>query len=353
MSGPDEPANAALSEQARPEDAGLLDVADLPARSGYRATSPARRVIGMLVYAGLLVGLVAVAGLPTDPIAAFGVLWAGTIAWNNGRPVRSHLGFLRDWVAVVILLVIYNFSRGYADNGITPHITEMIDADEWMFGWATGGQIPTVWLQDHLYHEQAQWYDVLVSFVYFSHFLATPAVAAVLWLKNRATWGAFVRRWFTLSALGLITYFVYPAMPPWLASQDGFLPTIVHGVATRGWYAIGMRHGGNLLNTAQLDAANLVAAMPSLHSAFALLICVFFMTRVRKRWWPLLLAYPLAMTFTLVYAGEHYVIDVLVGWAYVGGTFLLVALAERAWRRYRARTARRDGSEQPAEVAAG
>jgi membrane-associated phospholipid phosphatase len=39
------------------------------------------------------------------------------------------------------------------------------------------------------------------------------------------------------------------------------------------------------------------------------------------------------MTFTLVYSGEHYVIDVLVGWLYVAGTFLLVGFAERRWAR--------------------
>jgi membrane-associated phospholipid phosphatase len=61
----------------------------------------------------------------------------------------------------------------------------------------------------------------------------------------------------------------------------------------------------------------------------------FFLPMVRRRWWPLLLAYPLAMTFTLVYTAEHYVVDVLVGWVYVAATFLLVALAERRWRSRR------------------
>ena len=64
-------------------------------------------------------------------------------------------------------------------------------------------------------------------------------------------------------------------------------------------------------------------------TAWALLAVAFFLPMVRKRWWPLLLTYPLAMTFTLVYTGEHYVIDVLVGWFYVGMVFLLVGLAER------------------------
>src|SRR5690606_33520570 len=92
---------------------------------------------------------------------------------------------------------------------------------------------------------------------------------------------------------------------------------------------------GNLLNIGQL-ASNPVAAMPSLHTAFALFVVVFFAGSVARRWWPLLLAYPLAMTFTLVYAGEHWVIDVLVGWAYVGVTFLVVGVAERWWARRRA-----------------
>ena len=76
---------------------------------------------------------------------------------------------------------------------------------------------------------------------------------------------------------------------------------------------MGLHGAGNLLNAAKVDAANPVAAMPSLHSAYALIVVAFFLPTVRKRWWPLLLAYPLAMTFTLVYSGEHYMTDVLVG----------------------------------------
>ncbi len=105
-------------------------------------------------------------------------------------------------------------------------------------------------------------------------------------------------------------------------------------ISTRGWQAIGLHGAGNLLNAAQLDASNPVAAMPSLHTAFALLAVAFFAPALRRRWWPLLAAYPLAMTFTLVYAGEHWVIDVLVGWAYVAGVLGVVAAAER-WRARR------------------
>ena len=74
----------------------------------------------------------------------------------------------------------------------------MIHADRDMFGWLTGGEVPTMWLQHHLYDpHHMRWYDVLASLIYFSHFVVALIVAAVLWLRNRHRWASFVRRWFT------------------------------------------------------------------------------------------------------------------------------------------------------------
>ncbi|HEX5540459.1 MAG TPA: phosphatase PAP2 family protein [Micromonospora sp.] len=285
-------------------------------------------------------------GLPTDPLYAFACLWTVTIAWNIHRPWRSHLSFARDWLPVVLLLIVYNLSRGFADNNAIPHALELVAADRAMFGWATGGQVPTVWLQERLYDPDAvHWWDLLGSWVYFSHFVVALAAAAVLWLRDRSRWAAFMRRWLFLCFAGLATYFLYPAAPPWWASQYGLIEEVSR-ISTRGWQAIGMRGAGNMLNIGQL-ASNPVAAMPSLHTAWALLVVVFFFGYVRRRWWPLLLTYPLAMTFTLVYSAEHYMIDVLVGWAYVGLTFLVVGGAERWWAARRARRTDAPASASP------
>lgn len=305
-----------------------------------------RRVVALSAWlVAFIVGWVVI-GLPTDPLYAFAWIWAATIALRIDRPWRSQLGFARDWAPIVVLLVAYNFSRGLAyRTGGEPHVRELIEADEIMFGWATGGQTPTVWLQQQLYDPDGiHWWDVLVSWTYFSHFVVAITVAAVLWVRNRPRWAAFMRRFFFLSATGLVTYFLYPAAPPWWAAEQGLVEEVAR-ISTRGWHAIGLSGAGNLLNLGQL-ASNPVAAMPSLHTAFALLVVVFLIRSVRRRWWPLLLAYPLAMTFTLVYAGEHWVIDVLVGWAYVGFTFLVVGLLERWW------AARGRGSPSRAEPVA-
>jgi hypothetical protein len=295
-----------------------------------------RRLLGLLIWAAGFVAAWLLIGLPTDPLYAFAWLWTATIAWRSDRPWRSHLGFFRDWLPIVLLLSAYNLSRGFADNGATPHALEMVVADRWMFGWATGGQVPTIWLQHHLYDPAGiHWWDVFASWVYFSHFVTTLAVAVVLWLRDRARWAAFMRRWAFLCVAGRATYFLYPAAPPWWAAQYGLIGDVAR-ISTRGWKEFGMHGAGNVLNAGQL-ASNPVAAMPSLHSGWALLVVAFFLGSTRRRWWPLLLAYPLAMTFTLIYSGEHYVIDVLVGWSYVGITFLVVGLAERWWAARRGR----------------
>jgi membrane-associated phospholipid phosphatase len=294
-----------------------------------------RRIIGLAIWAICFLVGTAFIGVPTsDPLIAFGWLWLATIAWRSYLPWKQHLLFLRDWLPIALLLVVYNISRGYADDLFAPHVTAMIDADEAI----TGGHVPTVWLQQHLYHAgQVQWWEVAVSLVYVSHFLTVPTVAVILWLRDRFQWARYMRRWFTLSVAGLITYFLYPAAPPWWAAEHGFIEPVAR-ISTAGWNLIGLHSAGNSLNALQVEASNPVAAMPSLHTAYALMAVAFFLPVVRKRWWPLLLAYPLAMTFTLVYSGEHYVIDVLVGWLYVAATFFLVGLAERLWRRSAAKT---------------
>jgi hypothetical protein len=45
------------------------------------------------------------------------------------------------------------------------------------------------------------------------------------------------------------------------------------------------------------------------------------------------------MSFTLVYTGEHYVFDVMLGWVYAITTFFVVRVIRRAWARWRLGTA--------------
>jgi membrane-associated phospholipid phosphatase len=81
---------------------------------------------------------------------------------------------------------------------------------------------------------------------------------------------------------------------------------------------------------------NNVAAMPSIHAAYPMLICLFFWKGASRRKRVLLLAYPICMAFTLVYTGEHFVIDILMGWLYAAATFSLGSKLLDRWDSRRA-----------------
>jgi membrane-associated phospholipid phosphatase len=156
-----------------------------------------------------------------------------------------------------------------------------------------------------------------------------------LWLRDRTDWVRYTSRVVVLAAVGLVTYCLFPEAPPWMAARDGLTDPVAR-LSARGWIWL---HAGNLdatLARAQNDGANPVAAMPSLHEAFAVLAAIMIASRLRSRWRYLLALYPLAMGLTLVYTGEHYVLDLVVGAACA----LAVHYAVTRWETRRSRRSR-------------
>jgi hypothetical protein len=240
-------------------------------------------------------------------------------------------GVVLEWLPFALILWAYDLMRGQADSLLfSAHVRPQLRADEILFG----GTVPTVWLQDRLWHGSwsLRWYDYGACLVYVSYFLATYLVAAFLWFFARGLFRRFVAMVSLLALMGFATYALFPAAPPWLASEYGQLePT------TR---SIGVIWGH--VPIAQVDAlfekgsqyANPVAAVPSLHAAYTLLITLFLWRFAP--WWGrvLLAAYPWAMAFVLVYTAEHYFVDVLLGWVYTVIAFWAVnRLAD--WRAAR------------------
>jgi membrane-associated phospholipid phosphatase len=96
-------------------------------------------------------------------------------------------------------------------------------------------------------------------------------------------------------------------------TQDGANGWIER-IVGRGWGNLNMHTASALIDQGQASV-NLVAAVPSLHAGMTLAIAVFLWNRVHRGWRPVLVAYVIVMAFTLVYTAEHFVIDILLGWA--------------------------------------
>jgi hypothetical protein len=276
--------------------------------------------------------MIATVGVPTshDLVFAWFAAGMGTFAVTDLR--RKLPRFVVDWLPFMGVLFVYDRLRGYADGAIVhPREVPQIKIEAALFG----KPIPTVWLQSHLWHGVAHlhWWDYAVWFVYLTHFLATLVVAAILWTWAHEHFARFATMVCVLAFAAFATYVLYPAVPPWMAAQHGAIGESNRTVKLT-WTHVPIAHYGSLFEKGQ-HYANNVAAMPSLHAGYALLIVLFVWKLVPAWTRPLLALYPPAMAFSLVYGGEHYVVDCIAGWAYATVTYLAVehVFARRTVRR--------------------
>ncbi len=262
--------------------------------------------------------------------AIFLGLASGGFTWREWlRTGRDLAGFVAMWIA-------YDESRGVADGlGMPIQTTSVRDLDRMLFF----GSDAVVSLQQRFLEPvgTVRWYDVVGSCVYYSHFIVPPATMAALWLARRSEWVRYLRRFATVMFGACVMFVLLPTAPPWMAANgsersgvDGGLLAPLRRPTGNGWRHIGLDGFDEAWDTGR-DWANEVAAMPSLHSAYALFVVVFFWPRVRSWWWrAAMLTYPATMAVALMYFGEHYFVDALGGWALVGASFW-------AWNRIEAR----------------
>ena len=266
-----------------------------------------------VLYVAALAAYTTVYGIPVQRELVIAWTCGALGVASIGRPPREILQLLLDWAPIVAILAVYDLTRGAADSmGIDVHFATMVDFDEFVFF----GETPTEWLQARLYEPRVvHWYDIAFTFVYTSYFIVPFATAGVLWARDRLAFLGFVKRLVTLAIAGLATYIAFPAAPPWMAGEEGLLSG-VHRTTGKGWEVIDL--GTAAMFSRGQEGVNMVAAVPSLHSAFVALVAFFLWGRVRPWVRPLLLLYPLAMGLTLIATGEHYFFDVALGWLYAG-----------------------------------
>ncbi len=235
--------------------------------------------------------------------------------------------YVRKFAPFVALLVAYDALRGVVPLiSHRVHFTEMINFDRWMFG----GHVPTVWLQQVFYQASLNWYDYYFYFVYMLHFLSPFIIAALIWRYRPSRYWQFAGALLLLSYAGFITYIIYPAAPPWMASELHLIDPITK-ISTAVWWSWGVHSVPNIY--AHFNP-NPVAAVPSLHSAYPMLQLLFVHKFFGRRASLPFAIYPISMWIGVVYLGEHYVVDVLLGILYAVGAFYATELVvAKGWHR--------------------
>lgn len=296
--------------------------------SGWRAA----RVPGLalasraiLLYGALLANLLALVFVrSTAPphVLAGAVAVSLALLYGVGRRDAT----FRLWAVYVLGFLLFAHLRSLADEtGIPVRFDYVVGLEQTLFA----GTTPTLWLQQRLYAAgEIGAAEIATVAVYTSYFLVPHLVALALWWRRPELFGRYAAALLGTAYLGLAVSFAVPTAPPWLAGQSGHLPFVSRIVQdltdgvdptiyARGYEMVGV---------------NPVSAMPSLHMAMTVLVLLAAWrgpqaVRIAG------LFYALGMGFALVYAGEHYVVDLVAGAAVAALAWRLAAAGDRVWLR--------------------
>ncbi len=239
--------------------------------------------------------------------------------------LRRGVRYLRDFAPFALLIFAYAECRGLA-HLVSPH--PFYRPQLWLER-ALFGVVPAQWLQEELWHGTTQWYDRAAHFFLQLHFIVPPLLAFALWVKRRALFFRFASSMLVLSFASALVFLLYPAAPPWAAGRTLLIPTVTR-IDDGPWSAV-----PNSVSLSSVIQGNPYAAIPSLHGGYAFLVFLFVASLAwPTRWrWPVAISaalYPLALSFSVVYTGNHYVVDLLLGYAFAAGAF---AGTRSFWRR--------------------
>ena len=173
------------------------------------------------------------------------------------------------------------------------------------------GEMPTIRLQRALGRPgEVRRHDLALAMVHWAWFIVPHGTAAYVLLCHH---DRFVRGAAMTAAtfdLGLVIYWAVPTAPPWYAAESGRMPPVRRIMVEAGEH-FWKRFWRPLYDGLE---GNPFAAMPSLHFGTSVM-AARVLSDVGRGPGTLGWAYALTLGFGLVYLGEHYVIDLIAGFA--------------------------------------
>ncbi len=279
---------------------------------------PRLLLVGSVVYLLLIFGVMLWRGVSIEPEWTLLALLVVAVALGRGRT------FIQDWAPFLLLFFAYEAMRGFAaKTGFAPH--DLSGLERALFG----GAIPTLVLQHAFYHPGVVGIqDVIAMIFYFMHFVLPIVVGFIFWLNSREHYRRYIGALLLMSFLAFVTYLFWPSAPPWYQLHDVVKINDQTVRALWGYTLVSpIYHSFN---------PNPFAAFPSLHAAYPALATVYAWSRYRALGIGLLI-WTAGVLLSIVYLGEHYVVDALAGFVYVAVAAIIVESISR-WRRRRARS---------------
>ena len=217
------------------------------------------------------------------------------------RLPRGRLDFARQLGVWLGFGVAYQVARGLARGERDVALARAASVYRFEHRLGTGFEVP---LQRHVLDAGSLLVHCANGTYWLSQFTVVGLVLLWVYIWRNDAYLLLRDTLIVTNALGLIGYVVFATAPPRMLPGDGFIDTLATSSA--------LNHGTPLVEL----AANPYASIPSLHAADAAIVAVAVIVLVRRPAVRVLaVAWPVWVAFALIATGNHFWVDIALGFA--------------------------------------
>ncbi len=263
-------------------------------------------LVNIIIIALYLLWATLLGGIRQDHLILIAVWLIGYYAHKSSR--RFVLGFS----IFIIYWIIYDSMRFVPNYEVsTVHIKQPYELEKSLFGITYNNILYTP--SEFFAITHSKFLDILSGLFYINWVPIPLAFAVYLFFKDKVLFTKFSLVFLFVNLIGFVIYYIYPAAPPWYVALYGF--DLKLGIAGN---TAGLAHFDQLVGIPVFaniynKNANVLAAIPSLHSSYPIIVLVY---AIKKKLGAINIFFAIFMMgiwFSAVYSGHHYTIDVIAG----------------------------------------
>jgi len=221
--------------------------------------------------------------------------------------------FVLNFSFFIVFWILYDSMRILPNYEVSAvHIKEPYELEKSLFGIEYQNSLLTP--NEFFLATHNKILDFLSGFFYINWIPVPIGFAVYLYITDKKLFLQYSIAFLLVNIVGFIVYYIYPAAPPWYVQKYGFdlhigVPGNRAGLA-RFDELIGVPLFAGIYN----KNANVLAAMPSLHAAYPVVVLFYaYKKQVSTIFRILFIVFLLGIWFSAVYSSHHYIIDVVLG----------------------------------------
>lgn len=248
-------------------------------------------------------------------------------SWATRRLILGFSIFIAYWILFDYMKAFPNYLYN------TVHIQDLYEAEKRIFGITIQG-IKMTPNEFWLLHKQV-WLDMVTGIFYLCWVPVPLGFAAWLFYQDRVAFLHFSFSFLLVNLIGFVFYYIYPAAPPWYVQLRGF-EFFAHTRGNAAGLLLFDQHlHMNVFTSLYSKSSNVFAAMPSLHSAYPVIVLYYARHHSKAFFQAICAVVAAGIWFAAIYNSHHYVMDVLAGIICALFTLFLYRKVLMSWSVYK------------------